>query len=269
MFGSEVGESASYVQSAPCVSGASSAGSGRVLGGGSSSAVGTFHCVRCRKVWPMADMFPSRKHVCYKDGLSYKALSERWKKHRNLKVAWGNKGDEDRKDWYVKQQQLPANAKRKFEEIEYTETAGDEACTDDFEVDKWMTFSDFEDKGLLRQKPGGQIEQEWIDIVTSRTQECRYARKEWLIPRVACVERHTGARQSQTSNLTRTATNLIPEDVEQLRRSGDVAPQPHIDVAAAEQPSAPKPADVLGRAISREVESPNGSYYSNANHQTK
>ena len=204
---------------------------------------------------------------------------------KEFEHAWEHKIEEEKTQWYLKQQQLPANAKRKFEDIEYTETAGDEAYTDDFEVDKWMTFSDFEDKGLIRQKSPAQIEQEWIDIVTSRTQECRYARKEWLIPRFAGVERHTGARQSQTSNLTRTATNLLPEDVEQLRRSGDqlrasflngvtapvmaVAPQPHIDVAAAEQPSAPKPADVLGRAIGREVESPNGSYHSNANHQTK
>ena len=66
-------------------------------------------------------MCPTRVGVCVIDNAAYIALVKRWSKQRALKTWWGGMGDQDRLEWFLKQQTGQAGAKRKFDTVAYSE----------------------------------------------------------------------------------------------------------------------------------------------------
>ena len=142
----------------------------------SSSSQGTFKCTNCELNLSHADRDPNRPDQCRKDSVSYKALSYRWSKARALKLWWDNQAHDGRVLWFRKQHALQPGAKRKFEDLNYTDSSADSRFRQTGEVDMWQTFEDFETGKLLRGWASLDILAAFKDIVEKHSSECLYVR---------------------------------------------------------------------------------------------
>ena len=83
-------------------------------------------------------MSTSRNGWCQKDTASYKSLSDRWQTCRRLKQWWSGLSAELQAEWFLKQQNLPAGTKRRFDEVEYEETTRDQQGDIEDERDDYL-----------------------------------------------------------------------------------------------------------------------------------
>ena len=100
---------------------AGSVGASKAQGGGVDAF---FQCSKCVQACPIAHKQPGRCD-CRKCALSYKALCDKKARDRKTTAWWNKKTPEQKIAWYRTQHQLPAGAKRTFDEIIYTQSEED------------------------------------------------------------------------------------------------------------------------------------------------
>lgn len=181
----------------------------------------TFKRAKCTKVLPMTEMSPHRRNVCIKDTRSYKSLNERWTKNRASKTWWGALTPEAHIAWYCKHHEVQAAEKRKYQEISHAESSISQERMGEDEVDRFIPWDVFEERGLETGRTSSQLEQDFIDIVQSGAHACLYRRNQRLVPRFMGVERRRGWENLAQIGTQRKASNLTPEDLQALRRCSE------------------------------------------------
>ena len=243
-----------------------SSSSSQVSGG----VIYTFRCAKCLKVLPMTDMSPHRRNVCVKDTRSYKSLTERWAKNRALKIWWDGLSPEERINWFCKNQECQVGEKRKYGDISHADASIQQEHMGEEELDHFIPWDLFEEKGLRRGRSSTQLETEFIDIVQGGEYECLYRRNQWLVPKFCGVERRRGWKNMQRSTDERRASDLTPEDLRTLSSTSDklrdefaqqtpiaIMPLPsalpHIVARIEDQKESRQADDIMGGAIQREA----------------
>ena len=68
----------------------------------------SFNCRKCKVDKPIGEMDKNKPGQCARDTLSYKSISDRWAKNRQLRVWFQNMSPQEQIDWYRKQQGVAA-----------------------------------------------------------------------------------------------------------------------------------------------------------------
>ena len=169
----------------------------------------------------MTDMSPHRRNVCIKDTRSYKSLTERWAKNRTLKIWWDVLLPDARINGFCKNQECQLGEKRKHGEITHGDSSIQQEHMGEEELDHFIPWDLFEEKGLRRGRNSTELEAEFIGIVQSGEYECLFRRNQWLVPKFCGVERRRGWRNIQQSADERRAIDLTPEDLRALSSTSD------------------------------------------------
>ena len=181
---------------------------------------GRFKCAKCEKTHPIADMCAGRFGCCTRCHNNYKALVNRWGSCRKLKTWWTNLSKEQQLAWYVKQQEIPAGAKRKFDALMYTEHDEQNTYRQTEDVDRFVPWHVFKREGLATGREVLQLEKEFQDMVDDPTVECIQRRGQWLVPFYEGVVRKTGRQHGTRSTAHRQVTVESGEHLHQLVATG-------------------------------------------------
>ena len=95
---------------------------------------------RCALAKPIQQMSDSKRGVCKPDVKTYKSISARWARDRNLKSWFDNMGPAEMQNWYRQKQSGPTGQKRKFDECNYQEGSTQSSYTDAGEIDNWIPW---------------------------------------------------------------------------------------------------------------------------------
>ena len=127
---------------------------------------------------------------------------------------------DDQVAWYVKQQQVPSGAKRKFDEITYTEASTHSVDEVENSMDTWRPWRWFRRWGLVDGKTLVELEAEWKELTEGPDSQARWERDQWVVPEwdgiVGGVERRTG----QSQQVTRAAAVTSSEQLATLQVQG-------------------------------------------------
>ena len=234
-------------------------------------AAGFFQCTKCKKTLPLATMCSSRQGVCKPDSASYKNLTTRWAKNRELRNWFTNLSEEGQTAWYLRQQaHVGADGKRKFDAgVHYSDRSEQSSETGDFEVDRLVPWPTFKRLKLQEGMSVQQAEVEFAELVDNPSVECTKARGQWLVPIFEGIERTRGTATRQIQDTCRTATIEDPEALAEMQAQGQLLrrqflhdatptqiPLPHaptVLASEADQPVRNDPRDVMAQQISREV----------------
>jgi hypothetical protein len=251
--------------SSAAVSLASSSGHGRLA----ACPMGFFLCKLCKRQHPLSDM-SARANVCSRDNSSYKSISSRWSKQRELKTWYDNMSDEQRAAWYLKQQQLPTGSKRNFEQIQYSESTSRQEVHVDDDKDQFISWTMYKRWGLLENKTLPMLEEEWAAKTTGPSTEAVWKRNQWCIPEFHGFSRGMESRDVQEQATFRGANVSTSEQLQVLQQGGRAlldqfrnsfrgaqAPMPSdmplTDASVGDQPVTPAPADLMSQQIHREA----------------
>jgi hypothetical protein len=86
--------------------------------GGSESV---FKCKKCELTKPQQDADKNKPNSCVPCVNAYKSICDRWTRDRALHSWWQGLTPQEKSQWYVRQNKVPAGAKRKFHEVNYSE----------------------------------------------------------------------------------------------------------------------------------------------------
>jgi hypothetical protein len=167
---------------------------------------GRFKCHKCEKTHAVTDMCTGRYGCCTRCHNNYKALVHRWSSCRKLKTWWTGLSKEQQVSWYVKQQEVPAGAKRKFETLMYSEHDVNNSYRLNEDVDRFIPWHVFKREGLASGREERLLEKEFQDMVDDPTVECIHRRGQWLVPFYEGVLRKSGQQHGTQSSAHRQVT---------------------------------------------------------------
>jgi hypothetical protein len=258
--------------SSPCKSQNAVASSPTALSIASTALMSNhFKCAKCKKTYPSSQMAMTRSGVCQADAKAYKSLTDRWGKQRKLKMWWSSLTPEQQTDWYLRQQALPQGAKRRFDNIEYSESSIQQANDLEDELDRFRTWPVFLREGMQTGKNLRQLEQEWQEMIADPYHECVFRRGQWCVAEFTGVERRAQKvtkQQMATSRLKNvedeTTLNVLRQGGQDALKtfiSSRVVPRGPLpenmpmvtDITVADQPVAQPPTDFVSVLINREV----------------
>ena len=178
-------------------------------------------------------------------------------------------GDQDRSEWFLKQQLGQAGAKRKFDTIAYSEGSTNSRDYVSYEGDDWQPWRWFKRWGLLEGKDLRELEEEWRLLTEGPETQARMVRGEWCIPEFSGAKSGIESRAGQNQATSRFAAIHDAEQLTQLQQQGMAlldqfgnsytpAPQnrpvgPATQASVSDQPQVMAPRDVMGLQIVREV----------------
>ena len=228
----------------------------------------SFECTKCRRKFPEENM-SHRKGVCNKCCLSYKSLADRWKVKSSLKIWWAGKSDDDKRKWYLDQQETQRGIKRKSESAAYQESSFASAHAQTDEVDVWIPYKTFVRENLASGKEINAIDEEWKDFIDNHRDQCKKARGQWLVPQFEGIRAVRGKKQLVEIRAIRQTAVTSKDQLVQLMNDGatllsqfaeqiPVPQMPKLEepcVAAREEemPLSMQAPDVIADEIAREV----------------
>ena len=245
------------------------------LGGGGNALgrlrtlPGYFLCRDCGRSLPIQDL-SARALTCKPDAASYKALTDRWKSDRKLRMWFVALSPEARTNWHLENQAV-SGAKRKFGEIEYTDASILQALNSEYVADEWIPWKWFKIYGTMEGKTLVELEAEWERTLTEHKHQCKWVRGEWCVPVFRGVKGFIGTQQIQESTTARHAINPSVENLQSMVQSGDqlrrqflqqatgpiMPPAENVpqvaDVHEADMPNAQPLQDVMSKTIIREA----------------
>ena len=237
--------------------------------GGGVVPPGHFRCKSCKRVFANAEV-SARPGTCKIDHASYKSLTTRWSKQRQLKCWWSSLDDSAKTQWFLKQQSLPGGTKRKFDEISYVDEAVSAVGQEDRSRDHMVPWTIFKRNCLLEGKLLPQIEREWQNRINDPAICAEFHRGQWHIPEYQGFYRDTFKTDTNASVVARKAVVNDADVLTQMRSSGssllaqyhqsfrgvqqrDATDIPRVDASMSDQPTAVPVDDVMARQIQREV----------------
>jgi len=233
-------------------------------------------CFNCRKRKldkPIGEMDKNKPGQCARDTLSYKSISDRWAKNRQLRVWFQNMSPQEQIDWYRKQQGVAAGKKRRFDEVTYadsTETSTGNEKKKRYHMMPWWLFYHY--KHTAGQSDVS-IAQEWKDAIEGKGAEAEYEDGQWCVSMFMGVFKDTVDSNLQVSRTQRQVQVQNADQLDELLRAGqsmrnsfsaqyrapralgDGTSAPVVDASPAEMPQSVQMADITMGAIQRELNS--------------
>jgi len=181
---------------------------------------GRFKCHKRERTHPVLDMCSGRYGCCIRCHNNYRALSNRWSNCRKLKQWWQGLRKEQQVAWFVKQQEVPAGAKRKFDCLAYAEHGINSSYRLNEDVDRFIPWHVFRREGIASGRCEPELEKEFQDLVDDPTVECIHRRGQWLVPFYEGVVRKTGQQHGTQTVAFRQVNVETGEHLQQLLNSG-------------------------------------------------
>ena len=150
---------------------------------------------------------------------SYGGLSRRWAKDSALLVWWNAKGDEDKKEWYMKHMSVERCKGEGFDLMiniveEQKQVSGQEARLGD----EYITYRQWalQEKTMDPKLEKPALEAKWLDLITKSSTPKIFERGQWLLGQFAGLRKET-IDGSYTSVSQAKATRCA--NVEALRKA--------------------------------------------------
>eukprot|EP00928_Gymnodinium_smaydae_P098559 TRINITY_DN9190_c0_g1_i1.p1 TRINITY_DN9190_c0_g1~~TRINITY_DN9190_c0_g1_i1.p1 ORF type:complete len:706 (+),score=107.13 TRINITY_DN9190_c0_g1_i1:195-2120(+) len=233
-----------------------------------SAKPGFFFCGKCKLEKPCTEL-SSRPNTCTLDNASYKAIAQKWKSQRSLKVWWDKMSDEDKVAWFRKKQEAPPGTKRTFDEVTYAEQSVDAMRDTEREAEHFETYDVFFERQLLRGNTPQWIEAKWKEEIEAPDSEAIFRRNQWLLPRFTGVYRYQDVEHTEQMCVDRSARVTSSEQLRALQTNGRQLMQqyratqqptqmrrieaPFVDANVAEQPVRPEPMPAIANQVHREA----------------
>ncbi|CAK0828340.1 unnamed protein product, partial [Prorocentrum cordatum] len=155
-----------------------------------------FWCCKCHQERPMS-LCVSRgtQQICDPDVKAYNSLVARWKGKPCLRKWWHGKSEADQAEWYRKQQAHVPGTKRKFDEMEVSETSARMAVKDDVKEDDWIPLNIYQRRVAMEGVSNPDAAQEFKRIVERG--EGLWRAGQWHVHDYQGFKMHTGIREAQ------------------------------------------------------------------------
>ncbi|CAK0867379.1 unnamed protein product, partial [Prorocentrum cordatum] len=246
-----------------------------VVGAGHAGAQQTFICRKCKLQKPLSDKSATKDGECKRDTASYVSISTRCRTSTALRNWWKNLSEDKRVEWYRKQQAIPSNAKRSFDELQHAEETTRAVGTRERDLDHYMPWWMFLER-LSPHKNRDEIVAMWDEALRNPGVTCIFRRNEWRCSIWEGVMMERVDERLQIARTGRMASVRDPETLAELQRRADVAlseslqsmATPHslqsqgivgeqapvVSTSLSEQPAQPTMANIVGASTQQRID---------------
>ncbi len=232
---------------------------------------GRFKRIKCEKTHQVAEMCSARYGCCVRCHNAYRSLTNRWGTCRKLRQWWTGLTKEQQVAWFVKQQDVPAGVKRKFDQLCYAGHDVNTSYRTNEDVDRFVPWHVFRREGVASGRCEAELEKEFQDMVDDPNVECIHRRGQWLVPFFEGVFRRTGEGHTTETWAFRQTTVQSSEHLSQLHHQGNCLHDQFVESCVptktslvyensgwvqgqvSDQPVLPDTQGVISRAIAREA----------------
>ena len=172
--------------------------------------------------------------------------------------------------WYRKNNEHERGARRRFDDVEYTEEKKRVVGEGDIDEDWFQPLTVFLHEGLAAGRDQHNLEAHWQQLVESPDTEAVFKSGQWHVPAYQGFKRKRSDMQFSETGATRKKTVESAEELEDLQQAGSkvldatnlsMAPAkialdcsaPTVDTDPTQQPTTKSPAHPLGNHLLREI----------------